>query len=391
VDGGGEYGKEGRASRLSEEIRNMGNAAGIRRFLAVAGCCAAAAWGSAAPAEGVGCPPACRDGEGVDESEWTFAIRDGCAAILGVPDREGRLDIPETLGGCPVTSIEMEACAGRRGIDAIGIPAGVTSIDPKAFRGCPALVALEVAEDNPAYAAVGGLLYARDMKTLVLALDTAGGDIVIPAGVECIGPFAFGEACPATSVVLPEGLLAIGDFAFCFRGVGVLAVPESVESLGAGAFLWCTGLKTLYAPSTWRTSAILADSGGVSPGCEVVYVPTRAERRYAEWAAEWGAEPGDLPAGDDPDGDGIPNGEECAAGTNPRDAASKFEARIRRVDGKIVVDTPAANPGRVYRVLGAAALVGGDGGDPVWRDVTDEDDLSGTDRRYFRMEAGFPD
>jgi hypothetical protein len=325
--------------------------------------------------------------EGIDESEWSFAVSGGRALVLGVPDREGRIDIPETLGGCPVTTIEMFACEGRNGITAIGIPAGVTSIDPKAFRGCPALTSLEVAEDNPAYVAVGGFLYSRNMETLVLALETTGGDIEIPAGVKYIGSFAFGEECQVTSMVFPEGLLSLGDFALCFSGVSTLTVPESVEAIGAGVFLWCPGLKTLYLPSTWKDTSILDDSGGVPPGCKVVYVPTRAERRYADWVREWGADPEELPASGDKDGDGVPNWDEFLAGTNPLDPADTLQASIRAVDGHLRVQPLHAASGRVYRVSGTPWLVSENGDSPVWSSVDSDKALEDGELRFFRVGA----
>ena len=72
------------------------------------------------------------------------------------------------------------------------------------------------------------------------------------------------------------------------------------------------------------------------------------------WAARHG---GDLPPAADPDGDGIPNSAEAAAGTDPRDPASRFAIRA--------LESPAADrallrwpssPGKLYRVQASSDL-----------------------------------
>ena len=72
------------------------------------------------------------------------------------------------------------------------------------------------------------------------------------------------------------------------------------------------------------------------------------------WAARHG---GNLPPAADPDGDGVPNSAEAAAGTDPRDPASRFAVRA--------LEFPAANrarlrwpsaPAKLYRVQASTDL-----------------------------------
>ncbi len=73
------------------------------------------------------------------------------------------------------------------------------------------------------------------------------------------------------------------------------------------------------------------------------------------WAARHG---GDLPPAADPDGDGQPNFAEAAAGTDPRDHASRFAVRALEFPaaGTARLRWPSA-PGKFYRVQASSDLV----------------------------------
>ena len=98
-------------------------------------------------------------------------------------------------------------------------------------------------------------------------------DVVIPEGVTEIGQNAFAET-PVTSVTFPDSLRTIGVYAFhgcqsltkvtfgsglreirewafcdCRSLTGVFEVPEGVENIEFGAFMWA-GVNTLVFPST---------------------------------------------------------------------------------------------------------------------------------------------
>ena len=134
---------------------------------------------------------------------------------------------------------------------------------------------------------------------------------------------------------------------------------------------------------------MLDDSGGVAPGCTVIYYPTATERRYSDWLETLGQTADTLPMDGDADLDGASNWEECVAGTNPFDTADRFEARILSRDGMLVVEPSTSESGRVYRVHGTTNLLGSVETPPVWEDVTGEPELSAGDWRYFRVGVDF--
>ena len=112
---------------------------------------------------------------------------------LIIPDKS-----PE---GDAVTAIAPGAFAGNTIINAVQIPAGVSRIGEGAFAGCPALSYISVTDGNAAYCDVGGMLYSRDMTTLLCV--PAGNKLLsltITLQVSTIAPRAT-EGCKFTKIM----------------------------------------------------------------------------------------------------------------------------------------------------------------------------------------------
>jgi hypothetical protein len=347
-----------------------------------------------------------------DESPWTYTLSDGMATITSA-QVEGDVVIPSVLGGCPVGAIQSEAFSscggmtsvvipdsvsnlwmwtftGATGLVSATLPATLTGLEPQAFHECDALTSYSISPEAANYAVQDGVLFSKDMKTLCCFPPGKAGAYAIPEGTETVADFAFGAAnSSVTSLTIPSTVTYLGNFSLCFSQVATLTVPESVTAIGAGVFGWCSGLKTLYLPSSWQSTTMLDDSGGVAPGCTVIYYPTVAEKRYSAWLETLGQTADALPMDGDADLDGASNWEECVAGTDPFDATERFEARILSRDGKMVVEPSTAASGRVYRVHGTADLLGTEGTPPVWDDLTGVQEPSTGDWRYFRVGVDF--
>lgn len=74
--------------------------------------------------------------------------------------------------------------------------------------------------------------------------------VIIPAPVKNIGTYAFAE-CGLTSVVLPDTLLSIGDGAFwnCI-GLDNIILSDSLVSIGDESFSWCASLDSITIPES---------------------------------------------------------------------------------------------------------------------------------------------
>ena len=202
----------------------------------------------------------------------------------------------------PVTEIREYAFNCDEKVEVINIGPQVTKIDAKSFYSCWKLERIEVDENNPVYCDVDGVLYTKDMKTLVclpinhdlylakkdgIEVDLWPGDkgyeeykknymtMVIPSTVENIGDLALNYNA-LSDIYLPEGLKTIGDLAFfestlteniyTYKGesyqiIGAdkinfadddvyLSLPEGLESIGTDAFNYNQALSYMYVPSS---------------------------------------------------------------------------------------------------------------------------------------------
>lgn len=114
-----------------------------------------------------------------------------------------------------VEQIEAGAFRQCSGLRRIRIPDSVQFLDASAFRGCLSLRSVEAAENHPVYASMKGLLYTRDISTLVCT------------------PGCFDE----TVCVLPEGLKTISPWTFCeVRGLHTVVVPSTVSVISEMSF-----------------------------------------------------------------------------------------------------------------------------------------------------------
>lgn len=103
-----------------------------------------------------------------------------------------------------------EAQFWRDPIVSLTIPSTVEKIGESITLGCTELTDITVADGNENYYAEGNCLIEKSTNTLIAG---GSGDIVIPAGVEIIGEYAFSET-GITSVVFPDSITEIKDYAF---------------------------------------------------------------------------------------------------------------------------------------------------------------------------------
>lgn len=234
-----------------------------------------------------------------------------------------QITLPDTL-----TTIGWRAFESS-GLTSLTIPVNVTSLGDSFITDCSALTSLYVAEGNPTYEMVDGLLYDIPAKTLRYALPDVSGDVVIrdgtvrigddvfkehaitsvqlpdslqkigncafqfckelkeitfPEGLITIDGLAFAYCTQLENVVLPEGLKHLGDSAFSYcHALTEVTIPEGVTFM-SGTFSYCTSLRTLNLPNS------LTDmSNGVVEGCnslETLHLPSKLEYISGEWPSK---------------------------------------------------------------------------------------------------------
>ncbi len=105
----------------------------------------------------------------------------------------------------------------------VEIPASVQEIGIQAFGGCFNLEQIIVNEGNIHYCSIDGVLFSKDMKSLVAYPAGCGTEnYEIPATVTTVHTYAFNHCDNLKEIHIPESVTAIGDCAFEYCSVSVI-------------------------------------------------------------------------------------------------------------------------------------------------------------------------
>jgi len=134
--------------------------------------------------------------------DWGYEVlTDGTLMIVSYTGDEINIDIPEKIKGKTVTQIYSSAFSGRQydgNMATVSIPATLNYIEDYAF-SFGYIEKIDVSESNPYYCVKDGVLYDKNMKTLIF-YPNKYGKFNIPNGVETISYGAFDEAISLTEI-----------------------------------------------------------------------------------------------------------------------------------------------------------------------------------------------
>ena len=148
-----------------------------------------------------------------------------------------------------IGSLAFDACAR---VPSVVIPRGVTNIGESPFARCLNMTSITVSSLNLNYSSLNGALFNRSNTTrTVLIQCPAGktGTFLVPNTVTTIGAGAFLPCNQLTAITLPTGLRSIGDRAFLGCTVNNLSLSTNLVSIGDSAFR-DSGLTNIVIPDS---------------------------------------------------------------------------------------------------------------------------------------------
>ena len=156
-------------------------------------------------------------------------------------------EIKEIILPDSITELKGQVLCGCNALTHLHISGSVTQIDLFRFNTLRSLAEITVSENNSCFCSLDGVLYTKDMKTLVLC-PLCKSSITIPESVTCIGEHAFAGCFQITEIKFPAHLTAIKSYAFHGCGIREALIPESVKNIENGAFYCCRNLSIIKLP-----------------------------------------------------------------------------------------------------------------------------------------------
>lgn len=186
--------------------------------------------------------------------DYVYTITDeGTVRITSCGSRADEVEIPSELDGITVTEIGAEVFF-QSNIKKLTIPATITAIaEENPFCAMLFLEEIIVDEANKNYVAVDGVLYTKDMKTLVsYPIKKKGSSFAIPDGVETIGIAAI-YGTELEEITIPDSINSIKRH--CFNGNENLKKIDmsntAIEQITPMCIAACTNLTdVIFSEST---------------------------------------------------------------------------------------------------------------------------------------------
>lgn len=206
--------------------------------------------------------------------EITFEIENGEATVTKVPNKTTvtKIAIPDEYEGVPVTKIADFAAVNLEYVTEITIGKNVREISDWAFGNSKKITKYDIDDANPYFCDVDGVIFTKDMKTLLfyppargaesekeadgtVKKDESGNTVraityTVPQGVETIRSKAFYKCYDMKYITLPSTLKFIEEKAFFNCNLQEIILPEGLETIGKDAFSFNSETKEIIIPAS---------------------------------------------------------------------------------------------------------------------------------------------
>ena len=236
------------------------------------------------------------DGETVSLSGWYGTAPDGSVSIPSEV-RSGNDSFAVTRIGVPNDGGRAEGVLADSSITSLSIPASVFDIVDGAFSDCASLSRIAVSKDNESFASFDGMLFSKDLSSLLSVPEGKGGVAQIPDLTTAVPARLFSQCAELSCVEVGEGSTAFASrngvlyskdmttlLAHPVGAGSAIVVPEEVESIASGAFTGCTVTSLAVLGNV-----ISVDSGAFDESAKSAVVALPAGADYDERKAVWEA------------------------------------------------------------------------------------------------------
>lgn len=174
--------------------------------------------------------------ENVVTNSVTYRTFDDHVEVAECDPTATSVSVLKEVYNLPVTAIAKEAFKGCSALTEVTIPESVTEIGDYAFNGCSALISAAIPSS---VTRIGDSAFSG--TSLFKGQD---------GPIYYVGKWAV-ECAPSTKAInLQSGTRGIADSTFASKGIQTAAIPDSVITIGAGAFANNSEIKTFTVPDS---------------------------------------------------------------------------------------------------------------------------------------------
>ncbi len=210
------------------------------------------------------------------ENGLEFEIYDGYASLKYVSDEDiEEFTVPETVSGLPVVGFEYGAFRNCSKLKKLTLSKNIAVVDWLSLAEA-AMNEIAVAEDNENFTVADGLLYTKDMKTLVACPPESGiTEVKLSDKTEKIASGAFVCCKTLKKVEMTDNVKTIEQCAFfgC-EALESINLSNSLDRIYPYTFAGCFALKELTIPESVETieNPAFTDAGCVVKENGIHYV-----------------------------------------------------------------------------------------------------------------------